>query len=322
MSRLVEPLSRRARVAGGDGPAYEGARRGHARGALYRSASRRSVGRSDLASAPVLLLPLDAGVYAWLTDPPGRGRPNAGAVVDADGVTVIDTLMTPDQYGPFAAALDELGLPVRRAVLTGSGVEQAGGTGRFPLAAVYGSPQASVHLDQPPNVDSWVALYPGHDADFDEVVTRPVSHVVASDVQLTDAVAVLTTGGQMAENLVAVVPGAQILFAGAMCSFRATPLCWQGDPRRWADELDRLVELAPIVVPGHGPVGGEEEVRDLQAYLRACVAAGGDPARIGPGPWEAWTDREHDAVNVERAALLAAGDDAVPPSMLRLAGLA
>ena len=265
---------------------------------------------------------LDAGVLAWMQLPTRRGRPNAGVVVDADGITVVDTLMTPDQYEPFAAAVDELGLPVRRCVLTGSGVEQAGGTGRFGLAAVYGSRQASVHLDQPPNVDSWRALFPEEAGAFDEVVTRRVSHVVAADVQLTDAVAVLTTGGQMEENLVAVVPGAHILFAGAMCSFGATPLCWQGDPGRWADELDRLVDLAPVVVPGHGQIGGEEEVRDLQRYLRACVASAGDPGRLGPGPWEAWTDRDHDLVNVERAAMLAAGDDDVPPSMLRLAGLA
>jgi glyoxylase-like metal-dependent hydrolase (beta-lactamase superfamily II) len=189
------------------------------------------------------------------------------------------------------------------------------------LAAVYGSPQASVHLDQPPNTESWRALYPEHIAFFDDMTTRPVSHVVASDVQLTAAVAVLATGGQMAENLVALVPGAQILFAGAMCSFGAAPLCWQGDPARWADELDRLAGLAPVVVPGHGPVGGEEEVRALQGYLRACVAAGGDPGRLGTGPWDDWRNREHDVVNVERAALLAAGDDAVPSSMLRLAGL-
>lgn len=265
---------------------------------------------------------LDAGVLAWMQPPPMRGRPNAGVVVDADGITVIDALMTPDQYEPFAAAVEELGLPVRRCVLTGSGVEQAGGTGRFKLAAIYGSRQASVHLDQPPNVESWRALFPDHAEAFSEVVTRPVSHVVASDVQLTEAVAVLATGGQMLENLVAVVPGAQVLFAGAMCSFGATPLCWQGDPGRWADELDRLIELAPVVVPGHGPVGGEEEVRVLQAYLRACVAAEGDPARLAAGPWDEWADREHDVVNVERAAMLAAGDDDVPPSMLRLAGLA
>lgn len=265
---------------------------------------------------------LDAGVYAWLQSPGRRGRPNAGAVVDADGVTVVDTLMTPDQFEPFAAAVGELGPPVRRAVVTGSGVEQVGGTGRFKLAAVYGSPQASVHLDQPPNVESWQALFPDEADAFDEVVTRPVSHVVASDVQLTDAVAVLTTGGQMADNLVAVVPGAQVMFAGAMCSFGAAPLCWQGDPARWADELDRLIELAPIVVPGHGPIGGEEEVRDLQAYLRACVAARGDLGRLGKGPWDRWRDREHDAINVERAARLGDGDDSVPESMLRLVGLA
>lgn len=267
---------------------------------------------------------LDAGVLAWLQLPARRGRPNAGVVVDADGITLVDTLMTPDQYEPFAAAVEELGLPVRRIVLTGSGVEQAGGTGRFRLAAIYGSRQASIHLDQPPNVESWRALYPAEaeGGAFDELVTRPVSHVVSSDVQLTDAVAVLATGGQMAENVVAAVPGAQVLFAGAMCSFGATPLCWQGDPARWADELDRLIEIAPVVVPGHGPIGGEEEVRELQAYLRACVAAAGDPSRLPPGPWDRWADREHDAVNVERAAMLAAGDDGVPPSMLRLAGLA
>jgi glyoxylase-like metal-dependent hydrolase (beta-lactamase superfamily II) len=227
-----------------------------------------------------LLVP---GVYAWLQSPPGRGRANAGAIVDADGVTVVDALATPDQYEPFAAEVEALGLPVRRLVLTTSAVEHAGGSGRFKLAAVYGSPQASVHLDQEPNRASWDALYPDVDGPFDDVVTRPVSHVVASDVMLTPAVTVVATGGQMAENLVAAVPAAEILFAGAMCSFGAAPLCWQGDPARWADELDRLVELAPIVVPGHGPLGGEEEVRDLQGYLRACVAADGDAGRLPAG---------------------------------------
>jgi cyclase len=279
--------------------------------------------REAVTSPAVALDLLVPGVYAWIQSPAGRGRANAGAIVDADGVTVVDALATPDQFEPFAAEVEALGLPVRRLVLTTSTVEHAGGTGRFKLAAVYGSPQASVHLDQEPNRASWDALYPDVDGTFDDVVTRPVSHVVASDVMLTPAVTLVATGGQMAENLVAAVPAAEILFAGAMCSFGAAPLCWQGDPARWADELDRLVALAPIVVPGHGPIGGEEEVRDLQAYLRACVAAAGDPARLGPGPWDGWSHREHDVVNVERAALVEAGDfDAVPASMLRLAGLA
>jgi cyclase len=265
---------------------------------------------------------LDTGVYAWLQLPAGAGRANAGVVVEADGITVVDTLMVPSQWEPFAGEVEAVGLPVRHAVLTSSGVEHVGGTGRFKLAAIYGRRQTSLHLDQPPNPDVWRVLYPEHAAEFDEVLTRPVSHLVESDVQLTAAVTVVATRGQQAENLVVVVPGAAICFAGAMCSFGATPLCYQGDPARWAVELDRIAQLAPVIVPGHGPVGGEEELRDLQAYLRACVDAAGDPAALGHGPWDDWSDRHHDTVNVERAALVAAGRDEIPQSMLRLAGLA
>jgi cyclase len=270
----------------------------------------------------VSLDPLDSGVYGWFQWPAGRGRANAGVVVDPDGITLVDTLMTPDQWQPFAAEIEQIGLPVRRIVLSSSSVEYAGGTGQFKLAAIYASTQASVHLDQPPNTDSWRALYPDHADGFDDVVTRRVSHVVSADAQLTDSVTVLTTGGQMEENVVTLVEGAHILFAGAMCSFGVTPLCWQGDLLRWVDELDRLAEMAPIIVPGHGQIGGVEDLREQQAYLRACVEANGDPTSMPAGPWDMWSDREHDIVNIERAAMLAAGNTNIPPSMLRMAGMA
>jgi glyoxylase-like metal-dependent hydrolase (beta-lactamase superfamily II) len=266
---------------------------------------------------------LDAGVYCWLQEPGRLGVTNAGVVVDADGITVIDTLMVPDQWQPFGDAVDALGMPVRRVVLTSSLIEFVGGTPRFNLGAVYARRQVSVQLDQPPNVESYRALMPEFADGFDdELITRPVSHIVADDVQLTPAITLLTTAGQMEENVVALVSGAGLLFAGAMCAFGATPLCFQGDLALWADELDRIVDLAPVIIPGHGPIGGEEEVRDLQAYLRACVAAEGDAGAIPGGPWDEWTDRHHDEVNVERAAMLARGDTSIPPTMLRAAGLA
>ena len=265
---------------------------------------------------------LDTGVYAWLQLPAGTGRPNAGAVVDADGITIVDSLLAPEQWQPFGDAVDALGMPIRRLVLTSSHIEFCGGSSRFKLAAVYGRRQASVHLDQPPNVDAYRALYPDHAADFDELVTRPVSHVVADYVQLTPAVTLVTTGGEQEENLVALVDAVGILFAGAMCSFGVTPLCFQGDPARWADELDRVRELAPVVVPGHGPIGGAEEIDELQGYLRAVVEAAATDGRVAPGPWDEWADRHNDEVNIERATMLAAGDTGIPTSMLRRAGLA
>ena len=107
-----------------------------------------------------------------------------------------------------------------------------------------------------------------------------------------------------------------------MACFGVTPNAFDGDPQAWADALGELSELAPVVVPGIGPVGGAEEMLTLQAYLYACVDAAGDPAAIPPGPWDDWADRHLDEINVERAARLAAGDGGVPAAMLRLAGLA
>ena len=69
-------------------------------------------------------------------------------------------------------------------------------------------------------------------------------------------------------------------------------------------------------------MGGEQQVRELQAYLRACVDAHGDVHAIPPGPWDAWLERERDVINVERAAMLARGDDQIPVSMLQAMGLA
>ena len=118
------------------------------------------------------------------------------------------------------------------------------------------------------------------------------------------------------------VADVDVLFAGDLCFFGVTPLAFQGDPAVWADTLDVIADLADVIVPGHGPVGGEPEVRDLQAYLRACVAANGDPDAIASGPWDGWIDRdERDAINVERAALLAQGRDEMPGAMLKAIGL-
>ncbi len=246
------------------------------------------------------LLDVAPGVYAWIGDDGGSEAPNAGAVIDEDGITVIDALLTPADAAPFVEALAPLERPIRRLVLTGSHIDRTGGTTAIPFAAVYGSPQTNAHLEQPPNVEGYRLLYPEHAGAFDEgFATRRVTHIVDAPAQLTPAVTVIPTGGQSAENLVAAVAGAGVWFGGAMVSAGVTPLAFDGDPARWADELDRLVELGPTVVPGFGPIGGVEPVAEIAAYLRACVDAEGDAARLPSGPWDDWTERDRDEVNVE-----------------------
>ena len=271
------------------------------------------------------LVELAPDVYVWLQSPAAHGRANAGVIVDDDGLTVVDTLMVPSQVEPFSAALDALGVPVKRAVYTSSHIEFVGGSPAFWMAARYGRSQTSALLDQPASIDVLKKLHPAYAPEFDLLVerpTRPVSHTVDVSAYLTGSHLVVPTQGQMLENLMVLVPEHEILFAGAMACFGVTPNAFDGDPSAWADALGDLLELAPTIVPGIGPVGGVDEVIALQAYLYACVDADGDPNQIPEGPWDEWTDRSFDEVNVERAAMLAADDHNVPPSMLRRIGLA
>jgi cyclase len=268
---------------------------------------------------------LGDGVYAWLQPGGESGVSNAGVVVDDDGITVIDTLMVRSQWEPFVAAVEALDAPIRRTVLTHAHIDHCGGTKAFTRSGVYGSQQTSDVLDGAMPVDAYKAFMPAFEDEFDdleELGTRGVTHIVTGPAHLTRRVELLPAEGHTEGDLVVLVADADVCFAGDLCFFGVTPLAFQGNPAVWADMLDAIADLAGIMVPGHGPAGGEREVRELQAYLRACADAGGDVARIPSGPWDTWLERERDAINVERAELLARGENEIPVAMLRAMGFA
>ncbi len=270
------------------------------------------------------LEPLAPGLWAWLgTDGTGAAGPNVGVIVEDDGITLVDSLCAPSAARALNEALQRFGVPVRRLVYTSSHVESVGGSAVFWMAARYGRTQTSALLEQPVPVDAYRRLVPGFAHDYDEdFSTRPVSHVVDAAAWLTPLVCVVPVGGQQDQNLVVLVPSAGVLFAGALAPFGTTPNAYDGDPEQWADTLGELRDQATVVVPGVGPVGGPEQLTAVQAYLYAAADADGDAGRIPAGPWDDWSGRDLDEVNVERAARLARDDRSVPMAMLRRLGLA
>ncbi len=264
------------------------------------------------------------GVYGFIRGDREPGTTNSGIIIDDDGLTVVDAQTTPADAAGIAAAIETFGLPVRRLVVTSSHLPFVGGSGVFSLAAVYGTPQISDHLDQPANLESCRALYPTRAGDlFDDIepAGRQVTHTVTEGAWVSPSCVAAPLSGELDENLVVQVPDARIVFGGAMCSFGVTPMAGFGDPATWAASLETLLTWGDIFVPGHGPIGGSEEVVAQQAYLQACVDAQGDPGALANGPWSGWTARHFDEINIERAAALAINDRSPQPKLLRLLGL-
>ncbi len=277
-------------------------------------------------ATPVNLVELDRGVFAFI-DPGGRyGCSNVGLVIDGDGLTLVDTTATPQQGEVVKEQVieltNQLDLPIKRVVLSSSRIAFSGGGEAFWAAAFYGTEVTSDQLDAPPNPMAFRRLLPEFALSYDdEFTTRPVTHTVSEAAWLSAAAYAIPMPGESAANLALRVDAAGVVFAGALACFGTTPLTYDADPAAWIDSLVELREAGQTIIPGHGPPGGTADVGDLINYLTACIEADGDPKRIPAGPWDRWSDRRFDPVNVERAAMLARGVDEVPQAMFGLLGL-
>jgi cyclase len=107
-----------------------------------------------------------------------------------------------------------------------------------------------------------------------------------------------------------------------------TPLNGSGFIADWIKVCDRILEDPRVktIVPGHGPVGGKAELKDMRGYLAllmdagkrgiaAGIGAGRAAAQLDLGRYATWTDPDRVATNMAR--LYAELKGALGPNMDR-----
>jgi glyoxylase-like metal-dependent hydrolase (beta-lactamase superfamily II) len=108
-------------------------------------------------------------------------------------------------------------------------------------------------------------------------------------------------GGHTESDAFLLVPEAGVLVAGDLVVVAMQPWSGHGDPRSWAEILDRMLELDwDTCVPGHGPVCGRDILPPLRDYQLALDEAvrGGDPEPELPAEFRDWAGPEMWEVNI------------------------
>jgi len=204
------------------------------------------------------LQPVTDGVFAWVPPNGGRWVENAGVIVTADGVILIDTGST-EPYAQgllWAVAHATSGAPVRYAVnthryscvnslLPEHAVIIGHNTSRAPwptdLAADENAPAETPSADE-------------------DTAWRPPTLTISTELTLhhgNHEVEVLHPGypAHTPGDLVAWLPRQGVLLTGGLLSNQVTPVAYQGSVEGSLRALDWIACFAPDhVIPGHGPL--------------------------------------------------------------------
>ncbi|MCC7363727.1 MAG: MBL fold metallo-hydrolase [Dehalococcoidia bacterium] len=282
------------------------------------------------------------GVFAYTQATGGFCIGNAGYITDGDEAIAIDALFSPKMTRAFQdAAKKTKGGPVRRLINTHHHVDHTLGNALFPKATVIAQTKARDHIIRNgfPR-ERLLGLAPWFKKDLKkDIAVRPPD--VTFDDHLT-----LYSGKRRLElshpgsahtvdDVLVLLPEDRILFAGDVCFFYVTPLAFEGNIAGWVNAL-KLVEGLEVdtIVPGHGPIGGKEQVAELRAYFDVITQeawkrfeSGMDEAAaaadIAIGPFARWGEAERLVPNVHRLYAQFRGDPEGPIDVVRaFAGMA
>jgi cyclase len=276
---------------------------------------------TDIRSELKMLAP---NVYAFLQrEAPGQSNfsvSNFGIVAGPKTLLAIDAGGGPQHARNFLAAAKPLGKPFDRVILTHEHPDHIVGLTQFPpdieIVAQEETRVQMVKMGQPPTPAYW-ATNPawGRPGDVNRVILPTVTFHDRMSVFYGDTQVDIVWPGRAHTSGDALirVPRARVIFLGDIGFFGVTPLNGSGYIADWIKVCDRLLQDpdAVTLVPGHGPVGGKGDLKDMRDYLAlllregrrsydAGISPGRAAAQLDLGKYATWTDPDRVATNMAR----------------------
>ena len=277
------------------------------------------------------LVEVGDGIFAYLQPDGGWGWSNAGLVVGGTSSLLVDTLfdmaLTREMLDAMAPAAS--GAPISTIVNTHANGDHCYGNAAVGARTIIASEASAEEMADVPasllagmlamapelgDVGAYVERIFGAFR-FDEVEPAPPTQTFTGtlDVTVGDVALRLVEVGpaHTRGDILVEVPERATVFTGDILFNGGTPVVWSGPFANWVAACDRIIEGGwSTIVPGHGPLAGDDDVRRLRDYLRwleaevrprqeAGMSVEETIADIELGEWAELGESERLAVNVD-----------------------
>jgi cyclase len=271
------------------------------------------------SSWPTGLVEIADGVFAYVQAGGGLCVSNAGLIVGPESCIVIDALFAPSMTRAFRDEIRRVTeKPVRLLINTHHHVDHTLGNALFPEAAILSHANARREQERVGTtvLDVLRPRIPQLIAEAEDIPQRLPDLTFEGELTLRfgdRAIRLLHLGpAHTIGDALVVLPEERLLFAGDVLFNRVTPLGIEGHIGHWLDVCDAVDALEiDTIAPGHGPVCGKAELREMRGYLasireqaRRAFDAGTEAREaargIDLGAYASWAEPERIGLNVAR----------------------
>jgi glyoxylase-like metal-dependent hydrolase (beta-lactamase superfamily II) len=230
---------------------------------------------------------LGNGCHAWLLPDGSWGWSNSGLITGSGASLMVDTLfdlaLTREMLEGIAPVTDRH--PLRTLVNTHSDGDHVFGNelvAARDVEIIASEAAAALMTQEAVDLLAGVKRMTGITGEFARHVFAPFEFegitatgpdrtfsgelsldVGGREVQLIQVGPAHTPG-----DVLVLVPDARLLYAGDILFVGGTPIAWAGPIERWIAALDRILDMdVDVILPGHGPISGKTEVKEMREYL-------------------------------------------------------